>query len=594
MKHIASFEGEVKTDRPDIDWDKLPDPPGEDVSKHPRGEDSKTTGGATNEAREDFDQIVQDDDDLGDDEYEADALADPNSPECAPTEADTVIARGWVAKYGPELLVDNLDESEYLPEGDATLAEQERVVWAFGRHAPGTPYTRLCDHILIRSDKYPVFHVRGPAAQVADVSNIIRGAGGVGPVQGYKNDEGRADRFHMFKLRGSGVKRVAFKAWPSEEIYNFKEYVHIDVIGTGHHYIAEQAHDTDCASSSRTPATEFDNLFKWDPAYPHPCDEDPPEIGLAQICGIYENINTHFEAKGYRTNIVFARAALDKAISETNMPDCKVQKKLREKYIYTLKEDRYIDVGTGNVLRDGQVDRSMAPEFKAGVTGKNAAHNEFLNDPDARKVITVTYRPDKPRYLIISEEHNGAQVPVANLYRRSSLAARRGDVTPWLKHLETLFGSPGSPAYEHFLNWLAFVVQNPGKKINHAIVLLGRHGIGKNTAFEPLLRAVGPHNCKAIKPETLTWAIHAFSRSAVDHHRGNDEFRQARGCQQIKGLARQHAIEPGGGEPQEYAAVLRAVYSKLDHHHEPSRRDCPGRNRATLLGPRLRITQAPI
>ena len=48
--------------------------------------------------------------------------------------------------------------------------------------------------------------------------------------------------------------------------------------------------------------------------------------------------------------------------------------------------------------------------------------------------------------------------------------------------------------------WLAHRVQQPEEKINHALVLGGNQGIGKDTLLEPVKRAVGPWNFNEMSP----------------------------------------------------------------------------------------------
>jgi hypothetical protein len=46
-------------------------------------------------------------------------------------------------------------------------------------------------------------------------------------------------------------------------------------------------------------------------------------------------------------------------------------------------------------------------------------------------------------------------------------------------------------------------VQHPGDKINHALVLGGEQGIGKDSTLEPVKRAVGPWNFHEVSPTHL-------------------------------------------------------------------------------------------
>jgi len=80
-----------------------------------------------------------------------------------------------------------------------------------------------------------------------------------------------------------------------------------------------------------------------------------------------------------------------------------------------------------------------------------------------------------------------------------------GDVSLWLKHVERMV--PIDFEREHLLNALAHKVQFPTHKINHAILMGGNHGSGKDTLFAPFFWAIGGKaktNCSLVKNEDLT------------------------------------------------------------------------------------------
>jgi hypothetical protein len=80
-----------------------------------------------------------------------------------------------------------------------------------------------------------------------------------------------------------------------------------------------------------------------------------------------------------------------------------------------------------------------------------------------------------------------------------------GDVSLWLKHVERMV--PIDFEREHLLNALAHKIQFPGHKINHAILMGGNHGSGKDTLFAPFFWAIGGKaktNCSLVKNEDLT------------------------------------------------------------------------------------------
>ena len=67
------------------------------------------------------------------------------------------------------------------------------------------------------------------------------------------------------------------------------------------------------------------------------------------------------------------------------------------------------------------------------------------------------------------------------------------DISMWLKHCQELVPEPDE--LEHILNVMAFKVQHPEIKINHAILHAGDQGAGKDTFWAPFIWAVcGNHS----------------------------------------------------------------------------------------------------
>ena len=87
-----------------------------------------------------------------------------------------------------------------------------------------------------------------------------------------------------------------------------------------------------------------------------------------------------------------------------------------------------------------------------------------------------------------------------NMYHGPSIILGRSrQAGTWLGHVDALLGEHR----DHVLSWMAFKVQHPDKKINHALVLGGPPGIGKDTMLEPLREAVGVGNFKEASPHTI-------------------------------------------------------------------------------------------
>jgi hypothetical protein len=67
-----------------------------------------------------------------------------------------------------------------------------------------------------------------------------------------------------------------------------------------------------------------------------------------------------------------------------------------------------------------------------------------------------------------------------------------GDISPWLDHCQELVPEPAE--LDHILDVMAFKVQHPEIKVNHAILHAGDEGSGKDTFWAPFIWAVcGDH-----------------------------------------------------------------------------------------------------
>jgi hypothetical protein len=134
-----------------------------------------------------------------------------------------------------------------------------------------------------------------------------------------------------------------------------------------------------------------------------------------------------------------------------------------------------------------------------------------------RSVEQMTWAPGLPMLIpdrLISEggwiERNG--VTCFNLYRPpSTLPSNAAEVDPWLDHIHKVFGDDD----KHIIKWLAHRVQHPEIKINHALVLGGAPGIGKDTMLEPVKYAVGPWNFLEVSPQQVLGRFNGFLKSTV-------------------------------------------------------------------------------
>jgi Family of unknown function (DUF5906) len=82
----------------------------------------------------------------------------------------------------------------------------------------------------------------------------------------------------------------------------------------------------------------------------------------------------------------------------------------------------------------------------------------------------------------------------------------------WIDHVRRVFGDDNA---SHVIKWLAQRVQRPQDKINHALMLGGKQGIGKDTLLEPVKRAIGPWNFSEASPQQVVGRFNGFLKSVI-------------------------------------------------------------------------------
>jgi hypothetical protein len=134
-----------------------------------------------------------------------------------------------------------------------------------------------------------------------------------------------------------------------------------------------------------------------------------------------------------------------------------------------------------------------------------------------RPVEQMTWVPGQPvlikgRFLADGDFIERAGITAFNLYREPTL--RHGDADlagTWIDHVKRVYPDDA----DHIIRWLAHRVQRPSEKINHAVVLGGAQGIGKDTLLEPAKRAIGPWNFSEVSPTNVLGRFNSFLKSVI-------------------------------------------------------------------------------
>jgi hypothetical protein len=185
----------------------------------------------------------------------------------------------------------------------------------------------------------------------------------------------------------------------------------------------------------------------------------------------------------------------------------------------------YIFAPTRETWPGSSVNARIRPVSLAGARGKPVLDDggEPIKQSASRwldqnkPIEQMTWAPGLPmiiRNRLISEGGwiERKNVSCFNLYRPPTI--KPGDATqagPWLDHARKVYPDD----IDHIVKWLAHRVQQPQDKINHALVLGGKPGIGKDTFLEPVKRAVGSWNFREILPEQALGRFNGFLKSTI-------------------------------------------------------------------------------
>lgn len=163
---------------------------------------------------------------------------------------------------------------------------------------------------------------------------------------------------------------------------------------------------------------------------------------------------------------------------------------LINRYVYVLSVDRMYDLWKGTL-----VGMNVFNNVHARDVPKPWA--SVLLHPDFRMVDRLTYSPGQPQFCKEKSFDSDAVLDCLNVYTGSGVDPHEGDVQPFLNLVDDVFDHDAD-AVHHVLSFFAFAVQNPGERINHALVIQGEQGIGKDSILAAIEKVMGIHNCSQV------------------------------------------------------------------------------------------------
>jgi hypothetical protein len=173
------------------------------------------------------------------------------------------------------------------------------------------------------------------------------------------------------------------------------------------------------------------------------------------------------------------------------------------RFAYVMSDDGYFDLTTRQEISRPVFNAIYRHQYcQSRHSGRKVEaatwYDEQRQDCGGRALAGITYAPGETEIvsrdgLVYGNKWINARPfrPVEGRDTAAWMAAHKGDVTRWLDHAAALI--PDDDERRHVLDVMAFKVQNPNVKINHAVLHGGDEGCGKDTLWAPFIWAVcGP------------------------------------------------------------------------------------------------------
>ena len=230
-----------------------------------------------------------------------------------------------------------------------------------------------------------------------------------------------------------------------------------------------------------------------------------------------------------------------------------------ERFAYIQNDDAYFDLTDRRELSRGTFNALFRHiSCKSIHNGRkieaSICFDENRQAKGARALVGVTYAPGED--ILCAREG----LVYANRWRdaRPSVAAG-ADAGPWLEHARRMI--PDDAEREHVLNVMAFKVQNPNVKINHAVLHGGHPGSGKDTLWAPFFWAIGGDslaNVKKLDNKDLStpWGYHLESEVLIINELRQPEASDRR--------ALENSLKPVIAAPPEYLTVNRKGLAPIE------------------------------
>ena len=194
------------------------------------------------------------------------------------------------------------------------------------------------------------------------------------------------------------------------------------------------------------------------------------------------------------------------AIAIKNIPDW------ASNWVYLKRYKLFYNLATGEELDKEAFNMENAAQTEV-ITQKTSASTLLSRDYRMQTFTDRVYEPGKDQTVT----KNGWRY--VNTYKPGTAmqSAVVGDgqvaIDAVLEHLCKLFSN--DKERNHLIDYLAFRIQHPDIRINHALVIQGGVGIGKSTIGKIIRTIVGESNCTELSPTLMTGQFNDWQQGAM-------------------------------------------------------------------------------
>lgn len=153
-----------------------------------------------------------------------------------------------------------------------------------------------------------------------------------------------------------------------------------------------------------------------------------------------------------------------------------------DEWVYVIDAEAFVRRSDGKKWKKEQWKARYAGMMSQG----DIINAVFRGNFPVRKFEALVYIPGG------AEFPDGEEGGRYNIWKRSGVEAKMGDVSPFLDHMAYLF--PDDCERSYVLDYLAMLVQRPEQKVNYALLVKGGQGTGKSWIGRLMTAIIGDDN----------------------------------------------------------------------------------------------------